>query len=412
MSLTNSAALKSVLEKEKLNGKNFLDWSRQLRIVLRQDRKEYVLKEAIPTVAPAESASNEDKAKYLKHVNDNTDVACLMLSTMEPELQKQFESLDAFAMMELLKEMFQQQARIERYKTHKALIECKMSPGMSVSSHVLKMKGYIDNLESLGAKVDEGMAIDLILGSLTPNYESFIMNYNMHAMSKTITQLHGMLKTAEENMKTNVAKNVLMVRNTKPMKKKAKGTRGGNWKAKGKGKKFQKPKSSNQKEDLCFHCNKVGHWKRNCPVYLEAKKNGTLATTSGIYVLEINLSTSSSWVLDTGCATHICNNVQGLRRSRRLMHGEVDLRVGNGAKVAALTVGSYLITLPCGLVLELNNCYYVPAINRNLISVSCLVNNGYEINIDCDQCVIRKNGIFYGSARFRKWPICSKSRKR
>jgi hypothetical protein len=125
---------------------------------------------------------------------------------MEPELQKQFESLDAFAMMELLKEMFQQQARIERYKTHKALIECKMSPGMSVSSNVLKMKGYIDNLESLGAKVDEGMAIDLILGSLTPNYESFIMNYNMHAMSKTITQLHGMLKTAEENIRQMLPK--------------------------------------------------------------------------------------------------------------------------------------------------------------------------------------------------------------
>ena len=62
-------------------------------------------------------------------------------ATMEPELQKQFESLDAFAMMELLKEMFQQQARIERYNTHKALIECKMAPGSSVSAHVLKDEG-------------------------------------------------------------------------------------------------------------------------------------------------------------------------------------------------------------------------------------------------------------------------------
>ena len=41
----------------------------------------------------------------------------------------------------------------------------------------LKMKGYIDNLERLGAKVDDGMAIDLILGSLPPNFEQFIMNY-------------------------------------------------------------------------------------------------------------------------------------------------------------------------------------------------------------------------------------------
>ena len=73
------------------------------------------------------------------------------------------------------------------------------------------------------------------------------------------------------------------------------------------------------------------------------------------------MSTSSSWVLDTGCGSHICVNVQGLIRSRALTKGEVDLRVGNGARVAALAVGTYTLVLPSGLNLELNNCYYVPA---------------------------------------------------
>ena len=113
------------------------------------------------------------------------------------------------------------------------------------------------------------------------------------------------------------------------------------------------PRTQTKRTTFASIATKLGHWKRNCKVYLEEKKKGTLATTSGIYVIEINLSTSTSWVLDTGCATHICNNVQGLRRSRRLTRGEVDLRVGNGARVAALTVGSYILTLPCGLVLEL-----------------------------------------------------------
>ena len=35
--------LRSVLEKEKLNGANFIDWYRNLRIVLRNEKKEYVL---------------------------------------------------------------------------------------------------------------------------------------------------------------------------------------------------------------------------------------------------------------------------------------------------------------------------------------------------------------------------------
>ena len=36
------------------------------------------------------------------------------------------------------------------------------------------------------------------------------------------------------------------------------------------------------------------------------------------------MSTSTSWVLDTGCGSHICSDVQGLRTSRALTKGEVD----------------------------------------------------------------------------------------
>ena len=54
----------------------------------------------------------------------------------------------------------------------------------------------------------------------------------------------------------------------------------------------------------------AGHWKRNCKGYLEdLKKKGNKISTSGIHVIEVNLSISSSWVLDTGCASHICTNV-------------------------------------------------------------------------------------------------------
>ena len=33
----------SILEKEKLSGTNFIDWYRNLRIILKQEKKEYVL---------------------------------------------------------------------------------------------------------------------------------------------------------------------------------------------------------------------------------------------------------------------------------------------------------------------------------------------------------------------------------
>ena len=90
--------------------------------------------------------------------------------------------------------------------------------------------------------------------------------------------------------------------------------------------------------------------------------------------------------------------MQGLKRSRQLKKGEVDLRVGNGAKVAALAVGSYELTFPSGLLLVLDNCYYVPTICRNIISVSCLDNDGFSFIIKNNNCSIFHKDMFYANA--------------
>ena len=90
--------------------------------------------------------------------------------------------------------------------------------------------------------------------------------------------------------------------------------------------------------------------------------------------------------------------MQGLRSSRSLAKREVDLRVGNGARVAALAVGVYDLTLPSGLFFQLKNCYYVPAVSRNIISVSCLDVDGFHFIIKNNIFSIYNADIFYGNA--------------
>src|SRR5664279_276199 len=96
------------------------------------------------------------------------------------------ESLGAFNMLVQLKDMFQQQAKQERFETVKTLASCKMAQGISVSVHVLKMKGYVDQLERLGFPISQELATDFILNSLTSSYDSFVLNYNMNSMEKSI----------------------------------------------------------------------------------------------------------------------------------------------------------------------------------------------------------------------------------
>jgi hypothetical protein len=93
-------------------------------------------------------------------------------------------------------------------------------------------------------------------------------------------------------------------------------------KDKGKAKISNEPSSSKPKikdksdpsfDEKCFRYHKKGHWFRNCKKYLEEhkKKKGSKTFTSCINVIEINItiSSSDSWVFDTGSMIHTCKSL-------------------------------------------------------------------------------------------------------
>ena len=80
-------ALRSILEKERLNGTNFLNWYCNLRIVLKQEKKLYVLENPVPET-PARNAFQTLRDAFKKHEDNALDASCLMLIIMKPELQK------------------------------------------------------------------------------------------------------------------------------------------------------------------------------------------------------------------------------------------------------------------------------------------------------------------------------------
>ena len=76
----------------------------------------------------------------------------------------------------------------------------------------------------------------------------------------------------------------------------------------------------------------------------------------------------------------------------------MSMHVGNGALFSAKAVGVYTLHLPSGFTIELDNCYYVPAICKNIMSGSCLLRDGYSFKSENKGCSIYMNEMFYGFA--------------
>ena len=105
------------------------------------------------------------KDAYKKHQDDALDIKCLMLATLNSELQKQHENMDAYDKVVHLMKLYQGQVGQERFDVSKALFQCKMEERNLVGAHVLKMIEYIENLKRLGFPLSQNLAIDLVLQS-------------------------------------------------------------------------------------------------------------------------------------------------------------------------------------------------------------------------------------------------------
>ncbi|GJT64069.1 zinc finger, CCHC-type containing protein [Tanacetum coccineum] len=343
-----------------------------------------------------------------------------MLMIMDLDIQRNLTYLGAYDMLQELKTMFAQQAERELLQTVREFYACKQEEGQSVSSYVLKMKSYIDNLERLGQPMSLRLVVSLILVSLSKEYDGFVQNYNMHNMGNTVNELHAMLNLHEQTLpKKDVSPALHAIRAGKVQKnqkkKPHKATKGNQGKGKAKmgyapmqgssyapkPKNPPPPKKENPAKDvICHQCGEVGHWRRNCLVYLaellKKKKLSQGARTLVIFTIELYSFPSTSWVYDTGCDTHICITTQGLRGSRKLKPGALSLYVGDGHRASVEANGEFHLCLSSGLVLILHNCHYAPSITRGIISVLRLYKDGFVNRFENDNTIsVSRNNLVY-----------------
>nr|GEX03363.1 hypothetical protein [Tanacetum cinerariifolium] len=225
---------------------------------------------------------------------------------------------------EELRSMFEKQASVERFDLIQTFHACKQEEGKPVGTYVLEMKDYVEQLERLGYVLPQDHSAGLILNGITSDFAGFVRNYNMHNMRKTIGEIHALLIEYEKGLpKKAETPQVMMIKSGKIQKANKRSLKAkGKGKTNGKGKEKQgyipKPKNPKPaakenpaKDDTCHYCKEVGHWKRNCHVYLaellKKKKKVGISSSSSIFTIELFSFPNRSCVYDTGCVSK--NNV-------------------------------------------------------------------------------------------------------
>nr|XP_043615989.1 uncharacterized protein LOC122587902 [Erigeron canadensis] len=115
--------------------------------------------------------------------------------------------------------MFEKQAGVELFDLIDVLHDLRHEEGTPVSAHILKMKGYFEQLERLNYPYAKQVQIGLILKSLSKDFEEFGRNYTMHSMDKTVMELLAMANEFEKKLpKKTATPNVLMIKGGKVQK--------------------------------------------------------------------------------------------------------------------------------------------------------------------------------------------------
>nr|GEU52346.1 zinc finger, CCHC-type [Tanacetum cinerariifolium] len=113
-SVINNSVFKGFFEKQKLNGPNFIDWYRQLRIGLSVEDKlnylEHPIHAALVPHHTGQQVAPEALAAQAAWVKGSKEIVGLMLMIMDSKIQRNLENLGAYEMLQELKTLFAQQA--------------------------------------------------------------------------------------------------------------------------------------------------------------------------------------------------------------------------------------------------------------------------------------------------------------
>lgn len=403
---SQNTSFPSFVQVNKLNDNNWSTWKRQMVQVL----KVRGLWSVVVTGDDGSGMLNRtpENANLFDKLNDDA-LAQIILCVEDNQVVLLGDTNLAREAWNNLMDAKQSSSAQNQFNLLSRLFHAKMEDSSTVQKHITQMQQLLEQVKDTGLKIPELLATCFMLFSLPKQYESFVVAVGQLDPQMLTMKLVGNRIIAEEQRQLSLPGVASTVSNENAL--------------------FTLH-DSKRASFRCTFCKKPGHTEAKCyrkhgypEGHLKSTSNKSAAkfgdvnkddrmniyysNVSSPYLTEFmhgvtdlprslnNGNQGASWLVDSGASTHVCGNKSDFSTYRTLDQ-PIWVQSMDGNTWPAIGVGDVILTFLHNnhyKQLKINDVLYVAQSCANLLSVSRLTENGYDVLFPkcSDHCYIQQN---------------------
>eukprot|EP00963_Diacronema_lutheri_P007771 scaffold671_cov394-Pavlova_lutheri.AAC.1 len=369
--MTDPAGAAAVPE---LNGRNWRQWFIRMENYLRI----YGLWEVTctePELNSAEKQEGEEKHKIILQCIQQA--RCRIINSVNEEYSGHVNHCTtAHEAWKVLKDLYQNSSSMRESELREKLAKTRKRSDQSIDQYMNGIVSIVDELRQVNVDLPEEEVAHTVLDGLPDSYHMIVLILKHHHEKLTMSRIRLSL-CYEENYQRKAKAFITQEAEEHPQPVA-----------------MQQPRSTR-----CQFCNKPGHTLNQCNRFKAAYPPKGISNTDrndkpmSLMATSAYLETNNhdQWIIDSGASWHMTGHKEYLEVST-LKDFHTTIEIADGTHMKGEAIGRVVLHLGNNQdkTITLNNVVYVPGLASNLLSVTCMTENGATVSFNNGECKIKQ----------------------